>query len=45
MKRTELQNGLIKLECENGIIDKRNGRVYSVVVCKKQDEKWFSERQ
>lgn len=44
MKRTELPNGLIKLECENGIIDKRNGRVYSVVVCKPCDEKWFSER-
>lgn len=44
MKRTELPNGLIKLECEKGIIDKRNGRVYSVVVCTPLEEKWFEER-
>lgn len=41
MKRVILPNGRIKLTADSGIRDKRNGNVYSVVICKPEAERYF----
>ena len=43
MKREILPNGNIRLSSDKGIADSRSGRVYSVVVCKAEDERFFTE--
>ncbi len=43
MERTEINGGLVMLFSENGVTDVRNGQTYSVVVCRKRDEKFFTE--
>lgn len=35
---------LIKLVAKKKLVDKRNGKEYSVVVCKEQDQKYFEEK-
>lgn len=41
MKRYDLGNGYIKLV--GNILDTRTKQVYSEVICKEQDEKYFQE--
>lgn len=43
MKREVLPNGNIRLTSEKGIIDIRNGNIYSEVICKPEAEKYFAE--
>lgn len=45
LKREVMANGRIRLSSPNGIVDKRNGAVYSEVICKAQSEKYFIEAE
>ena len=43
MTRTELKNGYVKLTSENGVKDTRTEAVYSEVVVKEKNERFFVE--
>ena len=43
LKREVLANGNIKLSSPNKIRDTRNDAIYSEVVCKPQNERFFKE--
>lgn len=43
MKKEQLPNGLWRLTAPKGVIDTRNGRVYSEVECLESDIKYFNE--
>lgn len=43
MERIEIEDGFVKLSSANGIVDKRNGAVYSVVICSATQEEFFEE--
>ena len=43
MTRTELDNGMIRLQSELGIIDTRTKKVHHDVVCSEENEKYFTE--
>lgn len=42
MERIEINGELVMLVSENGVTDTRNGQTYSVVVCRKRDERFFA---
>ncbi len=41
MTVTEIRPGYVKLAAPGGVRDRRNGSVYSTVVCKAKDAKYF----
>ena len=43
MERTEISADLVMLKSDKSITDTRNDRGYSVVVCRKRDERFFTE--
>lgn len=43
MNTKELKNGYIKLTSPNGIVDIRDNRVYSEVVCKPENVKYYKD--
>ena len=43
MNTKELKNGYIKLTAKNGIVDIRDNRVYSEVVCKPENVKYYKD--
>ena len=45
MERTETGDGLVILSSPDGVIDTRNGQIYSEVVCKIRYERFFAEAE
>lgn len=45
MKKTYLNNGMVLLSAEGGIIDTRNNALYSEVVVKEKSVRYFKEAQ
>lgn len=39
------KTGYVKITAPGGVMDTRNGRVYSQVVCKTKDTKYFVEAE
>ena len=40
---TEIKPGVVKLTSENGVYSIRENRIYSEVVCKEKDSKWYKD--
>ncbi len=45
MHREELEGGLIRLLADNGVKDIRTDFVYSEVICKPENEKYYVENE
>lgn len=43
MTITTIKPGIVKLTAENGIYSIREQRIYSEVVCKEKDSKWYED--
>ena len=41
--REELENDFVKLTADNGVMDRRTNRVYSEVICKERNIRFFSD--
>lgn len=45
MKEERLNNGMVKLSADNGVIDTRINVVYSEVICREADVKYFKANE